>query len=309
MIVERIRGILWSQVLSQVVYETNADVAASYEVMVKNPLVVADRTEKGLLWFKFRDNGTVFLLSPLGKLQVKWNDVSEKRTLFRLIRNLLVPRPNEKLSITPRKQQTYIDYPVPDSFKLYWCDQTSEFVLKKSPEAKEEEQQKGPVSIGTDSGNIGAVKRDVTTEVEIVRETLNSLRCKLTFFREPTLEEVAFKLGREPGPVLEMLLGFAGWKRQSPRKAEKTAEKAINLAGWLRWRKEGKQDPELETLYQKAIQGSLTGTIERAQAIFKNCSFLAPSVGYSRIEWPRITKDCWRQVFHSEPPEPKHLRG
>jgi hypothetical protein len=309
MIVKRIRGILWSQVLSQVVYETNADVAASYEVMVKNPLVVADRTEKGLLWFKFRDNGTVFLLSPLGKLQVKWNDVSEKRTLFRLIRNLLVPRPNEKLSITPRKQQTWIDYPVPDSFKLYWCDQTTEFVLKKSPEAKEEEQQKGPVSIATDSGNIGAVKRDVTTEVEIVREALNSLRCKLTFFREPTLEEVAFKLGREPGPVLEMLLCFAGWKRQSPREAEKTAEDAINLTGWLRWRKEGKQNPELEPLYQKAIQGPLTGTIERAQAIFKNCSFLAPSVGYSHIEWPRITKDCWRQVFHSEPPEPKHLRG
>ena len=114
--VRRIRGILWFQVLSQVVYETNADVAASYEAMVKNPLVVADRTEKGLLWFKFKDNRTIFLLSPLGKLQVKWNDVSEKRTLFRLVRNLLVPRPDETLSITPRKQQTWIDYPVPDSF-------------------------------------------------------------------------------------------------------------------------------------------------------------------------------------------------
>jgi hypothetical protein len=296
-------------VLSQVVYQTNADWTASQEAMVKNDLVKVDVTAKGMLWFMFKNNSTVFLLSPSGKLQVKWNNDSEKRTLFKLIKELLVAKPSEKLSIRPLKQQTWIDYPVPDSFKLYWCDQTSEFVLKKSPETKEEEQQKGPVSIGTDSGNIGVVKRDVTTEVEIVREALNSLRCKLTFFREPTLEEVAFKLGREPGPVLEMLLGFAGWKRQSPRKAEKTAEKAINLAGWLRWRKEGKQDPELETLYQKAIQGSLTGTIERAQAIFKNCSFLATSVGYSRIEWPRITKDCWRQVFHSEPPEPKHLRG
>jgi hypothetical protein len=305
----RIRGILWSQVLSQVVYETNADVAASHDAMAKNPLVVADRTEKGLLWFKFKDNRTVFLLSPMGKLQVKWNDVSEKRTLFRLIRNLLVPRPNETLSITPRKQQTWIDYPVPDSFKLYWCDQTTEFVLKKPPETREEAQQKVSVAIGTDSGDIGAAKRDVTTEVEIVREALNILRGKLTFFREPTLEEVALKLGREPRPVLEMLLGFAGWKRQSPREAEKTAEAAINLAGLLRWRKEGKQDPELEALYQKAIQGSLTSTIERAQAIYKNYSFLAPYVGYSRIEWPRITKDCWRHIFHSEPPEPKHLRG
>ena len=262
-----------------------------------------------MLWFMFKNNSTVFLLSPSGKLQVKWNNDSEKRTLFKLIKELLVAKPSEKLSIRPLKQQTWIDYPVPDSFKLYWCDQTTEFVLKNDPEAKEEEQQKGPLSIGINSGNIGVAKRDVKAELEIVGEALNILRGKLTFFREPTLEEVALKLGREPGPVLEMLLGFASWKRQSPREAEKMAENAINLAGWLRWRKEGKQDPELETLYQKAIQGSLTGTIERAQAIFKNCSFLAPSVEYSRIEWPRITKDCWRQVFHSEPPEPKHLRG
>ena len=300
---------MWSQVLSQVVYETNADVAASYEAMVRNPLVVADRTEKGLLWFKFKDNRTVFLLSPLGKLQVKWNDISEKRTLFRLIRNLLVPRPDETLSITPRKQQTWIDYPVPDSFKLYWCDQTTEFVLKKSPETKEEAQQKGPVNIGINSGKSGYVKRDVKTEMEIVREALNTLRGKLTFFREPTLEEVALKLGREPGPDLEMLLGFAGWKRQSPREAEKTAEAAINLVGWLHWRKEGKLDAELEASYEKAMRGSLTSTVERARDIYKNYSFLAPCVGYSRIEWPRVTKDCWRHIFHSEPPEPKHLRG
>lgn len=295
--------------LSQVVYQTNADWTASQEAMVKNDLVKVDVTAKGMLWFMFKNNSTVFLLSPSGKLQVKWNNDSEKRTLFKLIKELLVAKPSEKLSIRPLKQQTWIDYPVPDSFKLYWCDQTTEFVLKNDPEAKEEEQQKGPLSIGINSGNIGVAKRDVKAELEIVGEALNILRGKLTFFREPTLEEVALKLGREPGPVLEMLLGFASWKRQSPREAEKTAEKAINLAGWLRWRKEGKQDPELETLYQKAIQGSLTGTIERAQAIFKNCSFLAPSVEYSRIEWPRITKDCWRQVFHSEPPEPKHLRG
>ena len=130
--------------LSQVVYETNADLTASHEAMVKNPLVVADRTEKGLLWFKFRENRTVFLLSPLGKLQVKWNDVSEKRTLFRLLRSLLVAKPNEKLEIKPLKQQTWIEYPVPEYFKLYWCDQTTEFALKK-PELKNETTQGPPV--------------------------------------------------------------------------------------------------------------------------------------------------------------------
>src|SRR3972149_1360996 len=118
--------------LSQVVYETNADWTASQEAMAKNPLVVADVTEKGLLWFRFIDNHTVFLLSPLGKLQVKWSDVSEKRTLFRLVKNLLVARSNEELLIRPVKQQTWIEYPVPESLKLYWCDNTSEYVLNKS---------------------------------------------------------------------------------------------------------------------------------------------------------------------------------
>src|SRR3990170_4943905 len=122
--------------LSQVVYETNADWTASQEAMAKNPLVVADVTEKGLLWFRFIDNHTVFLLSPMGKLQVKWTDVSEKRTLYRLVKNLLVAKPNEKLLIRPVKQQTWIEYPVPDSFKLYWCDIASEFFLKTSDESK-----------------------------------------------------------------------------------------------------------------------------------------------------------------------------
>src|SRR3990170_139324 len=123
--------------LSQVVYETNADWLASQESMVKNDLVMVDVTVKGLLWFRFKKNRTVFLLSPLGKLQVKWSDESEKRTLFRLIKELLVAKPNEKLLVRPLKQQTWIEYPVPNSFKVYWCDEASEFVLKTPVKNKE----------------------------------------------------------------------------------------------------------------------------------------------------------------------------
>ncbi len=116
---------------SIVVYETTADWQASYEAMVNNSLVQAEPTQKGLLWFKFRDNGTVFQLSPNGKLQVKWNNVSEKKTLFRLLGNLLVTTTGEKPKFTPQKQQTWIPYPVPDSFKLFWCDEETELVTKK----------------------------------------------------------------------------------------------------------------------------------------------------------------------------------
>ena len=118
---------------SLVVYETNADWTATYQNMANNPLVLAEPTEKGLLWFKFKDNTTVFQLSPMGKLQVKWKDVSEKKTLLRLVRYLLVARINEELKIEPLKQQTLIEYPVPDSFKLYWCDEETELVKKVPP--------------------------------------------------------------------------------------------------------------------------------------------------------------------------------
>ena len=132
---------MWSKLPSQVVYQTNADWVASQEAMGKNSsLVMADTTAKGLLWFKFKDSQTVFQLSPMGKLQVKWNDLHEKKTLYKLVKNLLVANLNEKLVIKPLKQQMWIEYPVPESFKLYWCDQATEFVLKKAPETKEEEK-------------------------------------------------------------------------------------------------------------------------------------------------------------------------
>ena len=79
----------------QVVYQTNADLIASYEAMMKYSLVVADITEKGLLWFKFNDNRPVFQLSLEGKLQVKWSDISKKRTLRGLVKNLLIVKINE----------------------------------------------------------------------------------------------------------------------------------------------------------------------------------------------------------------------
>ena len=299
---------MWSQVLSQVVYETNADLIASHEAMVKNPLVVADRTEKGLLWFKFKDNHTVFLLSPLGKLQVKWSDVSEKRALFRLIKNLLVAKSNENLSITPLKQQTWIEYPVPDSFKLYWCDNTTEFVLKTSPETKEGQKMEESKTARGASGSGGTSKNDGETfkaRWVTVIEAVEELRRELKFFREPTFNEVAIKSGCLDSQILRIGLGFAGWKTQSPEEAKWTAEQAINLAGWLWFRENGELNPQLISLSKKAIDAASLDAVGRGQVILKNCPDLVPKVDGAELKWPGETKIEWIRIFGGEPPTPQ----
>ena len=163
---------------SQVVYQTNADWYESREALVNNSLVKADTTDKGLIKFWFRDNPTLFMLASTGKLQVKWNNIDEKRVLFRLIKNLLVAAPNETLLIKPLKQQVWVNYPVPESFKLFWCDQSTEFVLRKPSELKEE------VKLSKFVINLYNVEKAV-----------EQLRREFRFFREPTQNEVALKSG------------------------------------------------------------------------------------------------------------------
>jgi hypothetical protein len=271
-------------VLSQVVYETNADWAASQEALVRNDLVIVDVTAKGLLWFRFIDNRTVFLLSPSGKLQVKWNDVSEKRTLFRLLRNLLVPRPNQELSITPKKQQTWIDYPVPNSFKLYWCDTETEFVLKRS-----------------NGGNQNPCKMSNSEWMAVV-EAVEELRRELRFFREPTFNEVAVKSGCLDSVTLRIGLSLAGWREQSPGEARWVAKQAIDLTGWLRFRMSGDLNPELVALAKEAVDSASLKAIGRAQVILKNCPDLVPKIDGAKLKWPDETKTEWIRIFGGEPP-------
>ncbi|MEM2439955.1 MAG: hypothetical protein QW493_01910 [Candidatus Bathyarchaeia archaeon] len=104
------------------VYETNADFEATWKNLTENPLIVAavDKTEKGLLWLRFKKTNTIFMLSPNGRLQVKWENEEEKKVLFELVKMLLVPK-GLTLTIKPLKQQVWIDYPPPENFKLYWC--------------------------------------------------------------------------------------------------------------------------------------------------------------------------------------------
>ena len=295
---------------SQVVYQTNADLIASYEALVNNSLVKvkADMTQKGLLWFQFKDSQTVFLLSAMGKLQVKWNDEHEKRLLYKFVKNLLVAKPNEKLVIKPLKQQTWIEYPAPESFKLYWCDEATEFVLKTTPETREDhkiEEAKPAEAISGSGGTSKSDGEDFKARWTTVIEAVEELRRELRFFREPTFNEVALKSGCLDSEILRIGLGFARWKTQSPEEAKWIAEQAINLAGWLMFKETGELNPQLVALSKKSIDAASLDAVGRAQVILKNCPHLVPKVAGAELKWPDETKIEWIKIFGGEPPAPQ----
>lgn len=103
---------------NQVVYETNADYYLTWKNLTENSLVAAvDRTEKGLLWFRLKRTNTIFLLSPNGRLQVKWDNEEEKKILLEVVKALLIPK-GGALTVKPLKQQLWANYPPPAAFNL-----------------------------------------------------------------------------------------------------------------------------------------------------------------------------------------------
>ncbi len=259
---------------------------------MKNTLIVADKTEKGLLWFKFKENRTVFLLSPMGRLQVKWNDIAEKKTLFKLLRNLLVAKESENLWIHPLKQQTWIEYPVPSSFKLYWCDKASEYVLKLGTENVSDSSARDKLH------NVEPFKAQVLN----IKRAVEELRRKLRFLREPTFNEVALKSDCMDSETLRIGLTLASWKPEREEEALAVAEEAINLAGWLRLKKCGDVDHEAIALSRRAINNASVSAIRKAKLIIKNYPELVPRVGGSALRWPEETMFQWLQIFGRDRP-------
>jgi DNA-binding HxlR family transcriptional regulator len=149
-----------------------------------------------------------------------------------------------------------------------------------------------------------------------VREAVEELRCGFKFFREPTVKEVAFKVGETPEAVRPILYGLApkiGWREQDKEEAEKEAEEAINLAGWLIWLQKGEQNAELNKMVEEAKQAASNGIVERARKILENCPELAPEAkpashgphffSSAGLEpWPEETERVWMRVFLKEPP-------
>ncbi len=229
---------------SQVVYQTNADWHDSYDAMAKNTLVTVEETKKGLLWFHFIGSQTVFTLSPTGKLQVKWSDLNEKRILYKQIKNLLVAKPNEKLTIKPLKQQMWIEYPVPKSFKIYWCDQSTEFVLNKKAENNKVEKiitAKNTEFSTLQARSKGLNKREIASiklRAAKIEKELNKLRYEFSYFREPTFNEIALKSGCYNKLELETFLFSMEWKKESIAFVKKELNRPLTLRAGSNLKKE-----------------------------------------------------------------------
>jgi len=108
---------------NQVVYQTNADYETSYKSLYNSNLVASiEQTRKGIIKFRLKDMKTFFTLSPNGKLTARWNDLNEKKSLLKILEDLLVPRGDLGLTFKPVFQQMWIHYP-PINFRLYWCNE------------------------------------------------------------------------------------------------------------------------------------------------------------------------------------------
>jgi len=173
-----------------------------------------------------------------------------------------------------------------------------------------------------------------------VIKAVDELRREFRLFREPSVKEVAVKLGETPETLRSTLYKLASkieWKEQEKAEAEKEAEEAINLAGWLKWleKKEEEKFREIsEIIEAEGLRGmnalqirqvfrrkieELNGTAEgesekaskniliRAKRILKEFPALIPDVkpisaGARLSEWPEETKRTWFRLFGTEPP-------
>jgi hypothetical protein len=278
---------------NQVVYQSNFDYEATYERLCRSGVAVVEKTEKGLIWLRFKDTRTVFLLSPGGRIQVRWANLEEKKVLLKILKNMLVPLEGQDIILKPLKQQFFIEYPPPPNFKLYWCETAVEY----AKHAEYEPQLK-----------------------EAVEKAVEELRLQLYFLREPTVKEVATKIGKTPEtvrPILYELAPKIGWREQENQEAEKEAEEAINLAGWMSWLAKEEQNAELNAIAREAIQTAQSSIIERAKKILENFPQLVPKAKpsshsrNSRSEiytsagleaWPEETNRAWKKAFSKEPP-------
>jgi hypothetical protein len=274
---------------SQVVYQTNADYYASEEAIANNNLIISEKTKKGLLWFRFASSGTIFLLSPNGKLQVKWNNIEEKKLLYKLVKKLLIAEKNQEFDIKPLKQNCWINYPEPESFKVYWCDQSTEFVNKKCTE-QSSGQSCNAIWGYTDGGKY-CIR--APTSVEIDKEKLQDFAKK----NHDLFEEIRNYQAMDFAELI--------WKHAtdcySISELEQRTKEAINLAICIRYFNKAEKPPETLKIYRRTLRHSSENSILAAKTILRICPQLVGRITVSGVEWKDETKDRWERIFHWKP--------
>jgi hypothetical protein len=284
-------------VSSQVVYQTNADYYASEEAIAQNNLIIFEKTKKGLLWFRFTSSRTIFQLSPNGKLQVKWSNLEEKKLLYKLVKSLLIANKNEELAIKPLKQQTWIDYPEPESFKVYWCDQSTEFVNKKYTE-QPTSQNRNAIWGYTQGGRYcikGATleeinKRKQLEEIKIdikdIIEKNNKAMEEMRNYRAMNFAELIWEYSKDCYSIVEL---------------EQRTKEAINVAICIRYFNKAEKLPETLKVYYRTLKHTTKNSIPAAKMILQLYPELVGTITVSGVEWKDETKDRWERIFHWNP--------
>jgi hypothetical protein len=196
----------------------------------------------------------------------------------------------------------WIEYPVPESFKIYWCDHWAEFGLKKTSGSNQEESLNKQQHSEQEKGSLIHYRK----EAAAVKNALEELRHEFRLFREPTLNEVALKSECfTDSRYMRDYLFLAGWK--PPRLndidyVKSLAEQTINLAAWLRFKTSGELNPKLITRYKRAIDSATISTIGSAQEILKKYPEIVPEINETELKWPDEAKKKWIEVFGCEPP-------
>jgi hypothetical protein len=145
-------------------------------------------------------------------------------------------------------------------------------------------------------------------EADNIRKAVEEMRKEFYYLKDPTLTEVACKVGKPPATVEPLLYAQAqqtGWT--PPDETTQTeAQDAINLAGWLNAEKNNQITPERKPRCEQAKARASKRTRQIAQNLLECFPNLIPKIFIDdRLMWPEETAAAWYRTFKTESPGPR----
>ena len=141
-------------------------------------------------------------------------------------------------------------------------------------------------------------------ETDNVKKAVEELRKEFYYLKDPTLNEVACKVGKPPATIEPLLYAQAqqtGWS--PPDETTQTeAQDAINLAGWLNAEKNNQITPQRKPRLEQTKARASKRTRQIAQNLLENFPNLVPTVIDDRLIWPDETEAAWYRTFKTKSP-------